>query len=85
MEGWLKELAGRLGDAWPEDQYAAKVLTSLYHSLWSWTSKSHHYGSEVPLHQEAGFAVGLTAELLTHAGHLLAAHPAPLTQSAAGQ
>jgi hypothetical protein len=79
MEGWLKELAGRLGSSWPEDAYAAKVLTSLYSALWSWTSRSHHYGSSVPLHQEAGFAVGLTAELLTHAGHLLAAHPTPLT------
>lgn len=78
MEKWLKELAGRLGSVWPEDEAASGVLTGLYATLWSWTSEAHHYRSKVPLHQEAAFAVGLTAELLTHAGHLLAAHPDPL-------
>jgi hypothetical protein len=78
MEKWLKELAGRLGSAWPEDEDAARVLTSLYAALWSWTSEAHHYRSKVPLHQEASFTIGLTAELLTHAGHLLAAHPDPI-------
>lgn len=78
MEKWLKELAGRLGSVWPEDDDAARVLTGLYSALWSWTSESHHYRSKVPLHQEAAFAVSLTADLLTHAGHLLVAHPEPL-------
>lgn len=31
------------------------------------------------LFQETAFTVGLTAERLTNAGHLLAAHPEPLT------
>jgi hypothetical protein len=78
MEGWLKELQGRIASAWPDDDEAARVLTGLYSAVWSWTSKSHHYNSDIPLHQEAAFAVGLTSELLVHAGHLLAAHPHPL-------
>lgn len=78
MPNWLKELAGRLSNAWPEDEDAARVLTSLYATVWAWTSESHHYHSKVPLHEEAAFAVALTADLLTHAGHLLAAHPEPL-------
>jgi hypothetical protein len=78
MAEWLKELGSRIAKAWPEDQETAAVLTSLYAAVWSWTSKSHHYGSGMPLHEEAAFAVGLTANLLTQAGHLLQAHPEPL-------
>jgi hypothetical protein len=44
----------------------------------AWTSPRHHYGSRVPRREEAAFTVGLTADLLTHAGHLLEAHPEPL-------
>jgi len=77
IDGWLKELQGRLAKAWPADEDAARVLTSLYSAVWSWTSDPHHYGSKVPLHREAAFTVGLTSELLSHAGHLLAAHPEP--------
>ena len=84
MEGWLKELQARLATAWPDDDEAARVLTGLYAAVWSWTSESHHYRSKVPLHEEAAFAIGLTSELLVHAGHLLAAHPEPL-KPAAGQ
>ena len=74
----LKELAGRLGAAWPDDKYAGEMLAGLYGAAWSWTSGEHHYGSRVPRHDEAEFAVGLTAALLTHAGHLLNAHPEPI-------
>jgi len=84
MGNWLKELSGRLTDEWPAEKDSARVLTSLYAALWSWTSESHHYGSKVPLHQEAAFAVGLTAELLSHAGHLMAAHLEPLKSLSAG-
>lgn len=82
MAPWLRELEGRLAHAWPDDKDAARVLTSLYDALWSWTSESHHYRSKVPLHEEAAFAIGLTSELLVHAGHLLTAHPEPLKQTA---
>jgi hypothetical protein len=78
MEGWLKELENRMALAWPENEEAGRVLTALYGALWSWTSESHHYRSKVPLHREAAFAVALTGDLLTHAGHLLQAHPEPL-------
>lgn len=74
MPARLKELAGRLATAWPDDQYAGEMLAGLYGASWSWTSGEHHYGSRVPRHDEAEFAVGLTAALLTHAGHLLNAH-----------
>lgn len=83
MEGWLKELEGRLAATWPEDAGAAKVLTGMYAALWSWTSEAHHVRSRVPLHQEAAFAIGLTADLLTHAGHLLAVHPNPVVAAPA--
>jgi hypothetical protein len=77
MTRWLNELADSMATIWPDDEDAAKALTGLYGVLWSWTSDSHHYRSKVPLHQEARFSVGLTAELLAHAGYLLAAHREP--------
>jgi hypothetical protein len=79
MRERLKELEGRMGSAWPDDKSAGEMLAGLYSAVWSWTSGEHHYGSRVPRHDEAEFAIGLTAALLTHAGHLLQAHPAPLT------
>ncbi len=78
MRERLKELEGRMGSAWPDDEEAGELLAALYGAVWSWTSPGHHYGSRVPRHEEAAFAVGLTADLLTHAGHLIEAHPAPL-------
>jgi hypothetical protein len=78
MRAWLTQLQQAMEQAWPQDKDAAGVLTSLYLAVWSWTSGSHHYDSRVPLHREAAFAVGLTSELLVHAGHLLEAHPEPL-------
>jgi len=78
----FKELQGRMGSAWPDDEEAGELLTALYGAVWSWTSPGHHYGSRVPRREEAAFAVGLTADLLTHAGHLIEAHPAPLKQPA---
>ena len=83
MDGWLRELEGRLTTAWPDDAGAAEALVGLYSVLWSWTSQKHHYGSKVPLYQEASFVIGLTAELLTHAGHLITAHPDQVKPGAA--
>jgi hypothetical protein len=80
-----KELAGRIGSAWPDDKYAGEMLAGLYGAAWSWTSSEHHYGSRVPRHDEAEFAVELTAALLTHAGHLLQAHPDPIKTKAAAE
>ena len=84
MPDRLKELSGRIGTAWPDDKAAGAVLAALYAAVWSWTSAEHHYGSRVSRHDEAEFAIGLTASLLTHAGHLLEVHPEPL-KPAAGQ
>jgi hypothetical protein len=78
MRDRLKELEGRMGSAWPDDEEAGELLAALYGAVWSWTSPRHHYGSRVPRREEAAFTVGLTADLLTHAGHLLEAHPEPL-------
>jgi hypothetical protein len=78
MRERLKELRGRLGSAWPDDEEAGELLAALYGAVWSWTSPRHHYGSRIPRREEAAFTVGLTADLLTHAGHLLAEHPDPL-------
>src|SRR6266851_3915527 len=78
MHERLRELEGRMGAAWPDDKAAGEMLAGLYSAVWSWTSGEHHYGSRVPRHEEAEFAIGLTAALLTHAGHLMQAHPAPL-------
>ena len=80
-----KELARRIGSAWPDDKYAGEMLAGLDCAAWSWTSSEHHYGSRVPRHDEAEFAVGLTAALLTHAGHLLQAHPDPIKTKAAAE
>ncbi len=78
MHERLRELEGRMGAAWPDDKAAGEMLAGLYSAVWSWTSGEHHYGSRVPRHEEAEFAIGLTAALLTHAGHLMQAHLAPL-------
>jgi hypothetical protein len=75
MPDRLKELSGRMGAAWPEDKSAGEVLAALYSAVWSWTSAEHHYGSRISRQDEAEFAVGLTASLLAHGGHLLQAHP----------
>jgi hypothetical protein len=72
-----------MSSAWPDDKSAGEMLASVYSAVWSWTSGEHHYGSRVPRHDEAEFAIGLTAALLTHAGHLLQAHPEPLKASTA--
>jgi hypothetical protein len=74
MGAWLKRLQSVLKAAWPEDSEAAEVLVALYRVVWAWTSDSHHYGSPIAKHDEARFAVGLTGDLLIHAGHLLEAH-----------
>ncbi len=74
----LKELSGRMASAWPNDKEAGELLASLYAAAWSWSSPEHHYGSTVPEQAEAELAVLLTASLVTHAGHLLRAHPEPL-------
>ena len=84
MRERLKVLQGRMGTAWPNDEEAGELLTALYGAVWSWTSPGHHYGSRIPRHEEAAFAIELTTSLLTHAGHLLDVHPEPLT-TAAGQ
>ena len=81
MRERLKELEGRMSSAWPDDKSAGEMLAGVYSAVWSWTSGEHHYGSRVPRHDEAEFAIGLTAALLTHAGHLLQAHPEPLKAS----
>jgi hypothetical protein len=78
FEEWLKELQGRMAGVWPEDAEAAKVLTTLYLTVWQWTSEAHHYRSRIPLYKEAGFAVGLAGELLAFAVQLLQAHPEPI-------
>jgi hypothetical protein len=75
MTDRLKELAGRMASAWPNDKEAGPMLATLYGAAWSWSSPEHHYGSLVPEQAEAEFAVLLTASLLTHAGYLLRVHP----------
>src|SRR5260370_9921915 len=82
MRERLKELEGRMASAWPDDKSAGEMLAGLYSAVWSWTSGEHHYGSRVPRHDEAEFAIGLTAALLTHAGHLLQAHSGSLKAAA---
>lgn len=76
----LKELSGRIASAWPNDKEAGELLANLYAAAWTWSSPEHHYGSTVPEQAEAEFALLLTASLLTHAGHLLRAHPEPLKE-----
>jgi hypothetical protein len=81
MSERLKELAGRIAKAWPNDEEAGQLLTSLYAAAWNWTSPEHHYGSPVPEQAEAEFAVMLAAALLTHAGYLLRVHPERLKEA----
>lgn len=83
MRQRLKELQGRIAKAWPEDAEAGELLTALYAAAWSWTSPEHHYDSRMPRREEAAFAVSLAADMLTHAGHLLQAHPQPLKSNPA--
>jgi hypothetical protein len=78
MGAWVRKLQPALKEAWPEDTDAAEVLIAVYRAVWAWTSDSHHYGSPIAKQNEAAFAVGLTGDLLTHAGHLLQSHPEPL-------
>ena len=80
----LRELAGRIAKAWPNDEEAGQLLTGLYAAAWAWTSPEHHYGSPVPQQAEAEFAVLLTASLLTHAGYLLRVHPETLRKTPPG-
>jgi hypothetical protein len=82
---WLKKLQPTLAEAWPEDTEAAELLIAVYRAVWGWTSDAHHYGSPLAKRDEAAFTVGLTGDLLTHAGHLLQAHPEPLKTKAATQ
>jgi hypothetical protein len=85
MGAWLKRLLPILAEAWPEDKESAEVLVALYRTVWVWTSDSHHYGSPLAERDEASFAIGLAGDLVTHAGHLLQAHPEPLKAKAAEQ
>ncbi len=85
MRERLKELHGRIGTAWPEDAEVGELLTALDAAAWAWTSPEHHDDSRIPRREEAAFAVSLTADLLTHAGHLLQAHPEPLKAKATSQ
>lgn len=78
MGAWLKRLQPVLSEAWPEDKEAAELLVAVYRAVWTWTSDSHHYGSPLAKRDEAAFAVGLTGDLLSHAGHLLQTHAEPL-------
>jgi hypothetical protein len=80
-----RELAGRVGAAWPDDKYAGEMLSGLYGAAWSWTWSEHHYESRVSLLDEGEFAVGLTAALLTHAGHLLQTHPDAIKSRSAAE
>jgi len=85
MGSWLKKLQPALAEAWPEDKDSAELLVALYRSVWGWTSDAHHYGSPLSKRDEASFAVGLTGDLLTHAGHVLQSHPEPLQVKSAAQ
>ncbi len=73
----IKELAGRLSDAWPEDPDAAALLSSLIGAAWSWASPAHHYGSKIPARDEATFAISLCADVLMLSASLIDAHPKP--------
>jgi hypothetical protein len=83
MGAWLKRLQPVVSETWPEDKEAAELLVAVYRAVWAWTSDSHHYGSPLAKRDEATFAVGLTGDLLTHAGHLLRTHPEPLKSTVA--
>jgi hypothetical protein len=74
----MKELGGRLIHAWPEDEEAATLLSSLIGAAWSWSSPSHHYGSKIPARDEASFALSLCSDLLMIAARLLDVHPEPV-------
>jgi hypothetical protein len=71
----MKEVGARLTDSWPEDKEAATLLCALIGAAWSWSSPSHHYGSQIPVRDEAAFALSLCADLLMLSARLLDAHP----------
>lgn len=81
---YVKELGRRLQGAWPQDKEAGPLLASLYAASLSWTSPSHHYGSGIPVAQEASFALGLCADLVCLGGYLVEAHPDPVAAAAPG-
>lgn len=85
FEEWTSELKGRLTNAWPQDAEAATLFVSLYQTAWTWLSPSHHYGSKIPLYQEASFAISLASDLLSFGGYLYEAHPLPMQAQAMTQ
>ncbi len=74
----MKELGGRMTDAWPEDKEAATLLSSLIATAWSWASPAHHYGAKIPARDETSFALSLCADLLMLSARLIDAHPKPI-------
>ena len=72
---WVESVVTLMTEAWPSDRASARLLGSLLHTTWGWTSGAHHFGSTLPERNEALFMVSLTANLLELAASLLATHP----------
>lgn len=78
VAAWTQQLEGRIGKAWSEDIDLASILFTMIRSMWPWLCSPHHYASRLPRREEARFALGSGAELVTLAVRLLSAHPQPL-------
>lgn len=75
FEKWTQAIQQRLANSWPGDKNSTVALSSLLFAAWTYSSPSHHYGSGIPLREEASLTLAFTADLLGLGGLLLRAHP----------
>lgn len=75
---WMQAIEQRLIAAWPDDPLTPGMLRTLLTGAWRWLAPAPHYGTGIPLREEAAFALGLCTDLLHFAGQSLQAHPTPI-------
>ena len=64
QEKWLREMKGRLENAWQEDTLTPTMLETLLVGAWKWLAPTPHYGVGIPAKEESAFALELCTGLL---------------------